>query len=494
MAGTPAVLAGLDLGTTACKCLLFDESLNVLGSAREGYPLITLSGERIEQDARQWWEVSARCLREAVSRSGLAASSVKAVSVSSQGIAFVPVDRRGEPLRNALSWLDTRGGRELAEVTDRFGEERLFALTGKRALGWYVLPKLLWLAREERGVYARTDRIAMALDFVTHRLTGEWVTDHTMASGTMFYDVRRQEWAAEVLDRVGLDARLLPEVRWSGTPVGRLTAEAAEATGLDRSAMVCLGGQDQKVAALGAGIDLGRTTVSLGTAMAVTQKGDAPLLDPRMRIPCFSDLLPGRWVLEGSGQGCAVLDWARGMLYPGVPYETMLEEADGAEAGDLALLPFHAGAGTPHGRPEARGGLLGMSLATDRAQVIRAVLEGVAFQIRQNLDVMEELGKPAGELRLFGGGSRGDAWCRIIAEATGRPAVTLTTSEAGAQGAAMLAGMGCGVFGSAQDAAGRARTRARFEPRAQRVKAYGERFARYRAAQDAVLGLSGGRE
>jgi xylulokinase len=482
-------LIGVDLGTTVCKCLVFDTELRLLGSAARELAIITRSGTEIEQDAEQWWRATVQVVREALATPGVDGAAVRGLSISTQGISFVPVDRNHRPLRNAFSWLDTRAKAQRRQVLAKLSEWEVFSITGKRCQETYVLPKLLWFREHEPELFAACGRILMSLDFLLARLTGVPVTDHTMASGTMMYDVGAGLWSERILQDFDLPKDKLPELRWGGTPVERLRAEAAAELGLGRQTVVAMGGQDQKVAALGAGIDLSATTVSLGTAMAITQKSDRPTIDPDMRIPCFADLFPGRWVVEGSGICCSILDWLRQSFFPqrSLAELDLLAEAEEDRGEPLFLFPFFSGAASPHYHPDARGFLYGLNLATSPGQLVRSVLEGIAFQIRENLEVMEEISRPARELRVFGGGARSEPWCRIIAEVTGIPVAALEVSEAAATGAAILAGVGAGVYQNAEQAFGLLRVRRVFEPRPEAIRRYQDLYRRYREIERRIL-------
>jgi xylulokinase len=486
---SPSILIGIDLGTTVCKTLVFDQDLRVLGGASKQLSLVKLSGMEIEQDAEEWWIATKEVVREALHKAGCDPRSVKALSVSSQGISFVPVDGSGAPLRPAISWLDMRAGEQRRQVLDRVGEQRVFSITGKRCSEVYLLPKLLWLRKNEPKVWDKTRMILMPLDFILSRLTGAYVTDHTMASGTMCYDITGQEWSSRILEAFGLDTSRLPDLQWGGTSVGTLRAEAAEALGLPCGVVVSMGGQDQKVAALGAGIDLERCTISLGTAMAIEQKCDSPVIDPLMRMPCFTDLLPGRWVIEGSAVCCGILDWAKQAFYPGMGWDelnSIVEQAAG-QANAPYLLPFFSGASAPFYDPGARGMLAGLDLSTTPGQIIRSIYEGIAFLIRANVEVIENISRPPQGLRIFGGGSRSDVWCGIIADVVRRPVAAMATSEAASVGAAILAGLGSGVFQSAQEAFTHLVIRTSYEPRRDRAAAYDEMYERFRALTQRML-------
>jgi len=476
-----AILIGIDLGTTACKAMVFDQDLRLLAGASRQLALSTLSGTEIEQDAEGWWETMRAALCEALEKAGCDVRLVRGISVSSQGISFVPVDGGGAPLRAAFSWLDTRADEQRRRVLEAIGEKRVFSITGKRCSEAYVLPKVLWLRENEPEIWKRCRRVLMPLDFILARLTGEYVTDHTMASGTMFYDITRQGWSSRILDAFDLDRAMLPEIRWGGTKIGALRAEIAESLGLPRSVAVVVGGQDQKVAALGAGIDLERCTISLGTAMAITQKCERPVIDRDMRIPCFTDLLPGRWVIEGSAVCCSILDWARQAFFPNTSYDELnrLAEEAAGRVNPPFLLPFFSGAPAPFYDPGAKGVFAGLDLSTTPGQIVRSIYEGIAFLIRANIGVMESVSRPVHELRIFGGGARSDAWCRIIADIVQRPVSALAAAESASVGAAILAGMGSGVVESPEEAFAHLEIRRSYEPRPERAAQCDEGYGRF---------------
>jgi xylulokinase len=481
-------LIGLDLGTTVCKGILVDRGLNVLSRAENAYPLITRTAEQIEQDAGEWWNVSKKVIKSLVAAAGSDRRTIRGIGIGTQGISFVPVDRQGVPLRNALSWLDTRARDQTARVLADLGEKQSFSMTGKRVSSVYLLPKLLWLRETEPEVYRQAFKILMAMDFLVARLCGAFVTDHTMASGTLLYDLHRQEWSALLLDRFGLDREKLPDIRWSGSRAGTIQRETADELGLSPHTAVVVGGQDQKVAALGAGIDLNRTTISLGTAMAVTQKCDQPVIDEGMRIPCFTDLLPGRWVLEGSGIGTSCLDWVRNTMLAGKSYdelEAMAIPLDGSE-NHLYFYPYLAGTSTLHFGEDLRGFLYGLDFSVTAGQIVKSVFEGIAYQIREQLDLLERISRPVHELRLFGGGSRSLSWSQIIADACQKPVVTFSTPEMGCLGAAMLGGIGAGVFAGPDEAAALIQIRRRIEPRARLSAMYAEQYREYLEIQHRV--------
>lgn len=475
-------LIGLDLGTTAVKAGVYSIEGRLLGSAVEEIPLHTPRPGWVEQDPRDWWEASLRVLRAALERASAGCShQPAALAVSSQGISFVPVDTAGEPLCRALSWLDTRAANEAAWLEERFGAERLFALTGKRIGAVYTLPKLLWLRTHQPEVFHAADDFLMAQDFLLMRLCGVRATDYSLAGGTLLLDLHRLVWSPDLLDACGLDARRLPEPRWAGSPAGQLCRAAAEALGLPSGLKVVVGGQDQKVAALGAGLRPGWCALSLGTAAAVSCLTGTPLLDPARRIPLFPYVAAGAWDLEGVvGTAGAALHWARDALFPGLDYPAVeaLARTSPPGARGVRFYPHLSGASAPHWNAAASAGFHGLSLACGREDLARAVYEGVACEIRANLDVMRELA-PVEALLLFGGGSRSLLWREILSALAGLPLAALPDADAALWGASRLAGFGAGIFA---DPTSPAADLDFIPPSPPRVEAYQAVYQDYRAA------------
>lgn len=488
-----ALLIGVDLGTTGCKAAVYDGRGATLGESYLEYGLIALSDTMIEQDPQAWWELTARAIGQALAAANADRSAVAGIAVSSQGISFVLLDEAGRPLGNAISWLDGRAVAQCTAILERYRAEDLFRRTGKRAAPFYVLPKLLWIRQQQPDVWRRARRLLLGHDYLVYQLCGEQVTDHSMAGGTLLYDLHGQDWSQELLEAFDIPRELLPSVRWSGEPIGKLRRAVADELGLRPDVVVAVGGQDQKCAALGAGITDGVATVSLGTASAIEQLMDRPATDPLMRIPTFAFVRPWRWVLEGVvGTAAGSLRWYRDTVAPGVPYSTLDREAEGVPPGSDGVLfyPHLGGAGSPYWLSAARGTFHGLSLATTRGHLTRAVLEGVAYQVRENLAVTAEIGGPAAQVILFGGGAKSPLWRQIIAAVLGRPVSWTQTAETASLGAAMLAGLGCGAFATPDEARSRMKQpTAAEEPRPSDVATYAETYERYRRTEAVLLGL-----
>ncbi len=474
-------LLSLDLGTTAIKAALYSLDGQAIGSSTAEYPLISPSPECVEQDAGLWWSLAVRTIQEAVRKAGAAGRSVCALSLSSQGISFVPVSLSGALLRNALCWLDTRAGAEAADLQAQFGAEWLFSVTGKRPSPAYVLPKLLWLRNHEPELYVKTGKFLMAHDYLLYRLCGAKLTDYSLAGGSLLLDIHSLTWSEALLACFDIHPEQLPGLAWAGTVAGTLSGEVAQLLGLSPGILVVVGGQDQKCATLGAAIRPGVATVSLGTASAISCLVERPLLDPQRRIPVFPFVLPGYWVLEGVvGTAGAALRWARDTFFPQEGFPALDEWAGLAQPGanGVRFYPHLAGATSPTWDSGARGAFGGLSLATGKGDIVRAILEGVAFQIRANLDAIEALA-PVEELVLFGGGANSKLWVRIIAEVTGKPARVTRTVDVANWGACLLAGKGAGLVQEPLNSAAHSLSTEAYLPQPTAVQRYQEPYEEY---------------
>lgn len=441
-------ILGIDLGTTGCKSILFSKLGKIIAESYIEYPLIYTKEGYIEQDADLWWSLVKKVIRDTVKSSEVAPNEIAALSVSSQGIAFVAVDKEGKTLCNAISWLDTRATAQSDFLQENFGDKTIFERTGKRISPNYSLSKIMWLKENRQDIYRRTWKFLMGLDFLTYKLTGEIVTDHSMASGTMAYNLRDKAWDLEILRGCGIDREKFPKISYLGTIVGNVLQDIAREIGLSAETLVILGAQDQKCSVIGSGIKEGICAVSLGTATAITTIGNEPMIDPDMRIPCFA-LDEGRWVLEAVITTAGVsLKWMKNIIFADKSYDEMNEivETVPAGSGDVWFYPHLEGAASPFWKPDAKGFIYGIGLTTSSGEILRALYEGIAYQIRSNIEVLEQLNTQINEIHIFGGGSKSSIWCKIIADIIGKNVCVLYTSETANLGAAIIAGTGSGVY------------------------------------------------
>jgi xylulokinase len=456
-------LVGLDVGTTGVKALAISPDGEVLASVEEGYPLSTPQPGWAEQDPDDWLRAS----EVALARLGVES---QLLGFSGQMHGLVCLDELDRVLRPAILWNDQRTAAECAEIEERVGLERLIALTGNRALTGFTAPKLLWLRRHEPAVYERIHRILLPKDYVRLRLTGEWAIDAADASGTLLFDVAGRRWSDDVLSALELPRDWLPPV-----------SESTEIAGAG----------DQQAAALGVGVlEPGSVSVVLGTSGVVLAALPGYAHDVRGRVHAFCHAAPETWEAMGVMLNAAgSLRWFRDALAPGAGFDELTAEAAASPPGadGVLFLPYLQGERTPHADPDARGAFVGLSLQHGRGALVRAVLEGVAYGLRDSLELLRELGVSPNDGRASGGGARSRLWLEIVASALGLPLELTAVDEGSAYGAALLAGVQGGVFGDAREAVARCvEVRDRVEPRGDWADAYAEGYARFRALYPAL--------
>jgi xylulokinase len=472
--GSESTLVGLDVGTTGVKALAVSPEGEVIARAERSYPLSTPRPGWSEQDPEDWWRASEAALADlGVEPAG--------IGLSGQMHGLVCLDAAERVLRPAILWNDQRTEAECTEIEERVGLERLIALTGNRALTGFTAPKLLWVRRHEPDVYARIAHVLLPKDYVRLQLTGERAIDVADASGTLLFDVAGRRWSREVLDALELPEAWLP-----------VALESPEVSGRWGGIPVAAGAGDQPAAALGVGIDRpGPVSVVLGTSGVVLAALPAFQADPQARVHTFCHAVPGGWQAMGVMLSAAgSLAWLRDVA--GGSYDELTAEAARWEPGaeGLTFLPYLAGERTPHADPGARGAFAGLSLRHDRGALARSVLEGVAYGLRDSLDLLRGLGVEAEVGRVSGGGARSELWLRIVASALGIPLERTVSEEGSAYGAALLGGVAAGVFADVHEAvAACVRVRDTVEPEPGWREAYEEGHRRYRALYPALRPL-----
>ena len=472
-------LVGLDVGTTGVKAIALSPDGEVLATATRGYPLSTPQPGWAEQEPETWWGAAEAALDEVS-----AGCEVAGVGLSGQMHGLVVLDAADRVIRPAILWNDQRTAFECGEIEERLGLERLVELTGNRALPGFTAPKLLWLRRHEPETYARIARVMLPKDYVRLRLTGEWAIDASDASGTLLLDVARRAWSSEVLDALELPAEWLPPVLESPEPAGACTS-------LLRGTPVAAGAGDQPAAAVGVGVDRpGPLSVVLGTSGVVLSALDDYAHDAEARVHAFCHAIPDTWQAMGVMLSAAgSLQWLRDTVAPDSPFDALVAEAEAWEPGveGLTFLPYLQGERTPHADPDARGAFVGLELRHDRGALVRAVLEGVAFGLRDSFDLVRALGAEPTAARVSGGGARSWLWLQILASVLGIPLERTVSEEGSAFGAALLGGVAAGVFADVHDAVERCvRVGEVVEPDARHSERYVELQERYRALYPAL--------
>ncbi len=454
------VVLGIDVSTTATKAVLVDEAGLVRGIGTAEYPLSHPRPLWSEQDSSWWWDGACTAIREGLGASSVSPDEVVAVGLTGQMHGLVLLDAAGDVLRPAILWNDQRTGRECEWIRATLGLDRLVAITGNDALAGFTAPKLVWIREHEPAVWDRVAHILLPKDYVRLRLTGDFATDKADGSGTILFDLRERDWSPEVAGALGIDTRWLPTTFEGPDVTGRVTATASAATGLPIGTPIVAGGGDQAASAVGAGAVVpGRATISLGTSGVIFATTSEPLYEPAGRVHAFCHAIPGRWhlmtvMLSAAGS----LRWFRDVAAPGEGYDALTREAAqvGAGSDGLLFLPYLSGERSPYADPLARGAFVGLTLEHERRHLTRAVLEGVAFGLRDGLDLMCESGLEApSQVRISGGGSVSSLWRQILADVLGAEIVAVNTSEGAAYGAAILAAVGAGWYSSVEDAVAR---------------------------------------
>jgi xylulokinase len=460
-------LVGIDVGTTGVKAVAIDPGGDVVARAECEYPLATPRPGWFEQDPDDW----VRGSQEALARLGVQPT---AMGLSGQMHGLVALDAADRVLRPAILWNDQRTAAECAEIEQRLGLDRLIALTGNRALTGFTAPKLLWLRRHEPDVYTRIAHVLLPKDYVRLLLTGERAIDAADASGTLLFDVGARRWSDEVLDALAVPREWLPPVY-----------ESPEVPGAP-------GAGDQAAAALGVGVDRpGPLSVVLGTSGVVFAALPAFAADREARVHVFCHAVPGGWHAMGVMLSAAAsLRWLRGAV--GGTYEELTAEAERWPPGTdgLTFLPYLAGERTPHADPDARGAFAGLHAGHDRGALARAVLEGVAYGLRDSLELLRELGVEPESGRVSGGGARSDLWVRIVASVLRLPLERTAVEEGSAYGAALLGGVAGGTFADVHEGVARCvRVQGTIEPDADWADAYDRGYERFRALYPALRPL-----
>ena len=453
---------GIDVGTGGTRALVMDEQGTVIASASAEHE--NFASPRpgwAEQDPRDWWKACGTAVRKALESSSVRADNIACVGFSGQMHGAVLLDAADEVVRSAIIWCDQRSEAQSNELAEMFGREALIRLTCNPPLTNFTLTKLLWVREIEPENWKRVAHVMLPKDYVRFRLTGDRAIDMADASGTLLLDVASRRWSAEVLSKTGISENMLPALYESPQVCGRVSAAGAEATGLRAGTPVVAGAGDQAAGAVGMGIArVGAVSATIGTSGVVFAATDRPALDPQGRLHTFCHAIPGRWHVMGVTQSAGLsLRWFRDRF--GVvakngrdPYDALAEEASAAPAGSEGAfwVPYLMGERTPHLDPNARAALLGLTASHTRGHLIRAVMEGVAFSLKDSFTIFEEMKIPVTSIRLGGGGARSPLWRQIQADAYGREVEIVAAEEGAAYGAAILAGVGAGAWASVDEA------------------------------------------
>jgi xylulokinase len=459
------LLLGIDLGTSGCKITLFDFQGNVIANRNGAYRTYYPRAGCVEQSAEDWWRAACREIQSML-KDGIDPQEIAAVGVDGTSWACIPVDKKGNPLRPAMLWLDRRAEKQADWMKEKAGEERLARLNGNPVDPAYLTPKMLWIKQNEPDTYAQADKFLQSNAFIVHKLTGEYSQDYSQGYGFHFFDIKKGCWDENTAEELGISLSLMAPFYHCHQIVGTITRKASEETGLMPGTPVAAGGLDAACCTLGAGvIKPGQAQEQGGQAGGMSIQADQPLMHPKLILGYH--VLPDQWLLQGGTVGGAgTLKWFHEQLgayeqqqageLDISPYEVMNREAAGIGAGSdgLIFLPYMAGERSPIWDSRARGVFFGLSYNKTRSHMIRAIMEGVGFSLLHNLETAAEAGAVPTELNSVGGAANSVVWTQIKADITGKTIHVPFSDHAAALGAAILAGVGAGVYRSFEEAVG----------------------------------------
>ena len=461
-----AYLIGIDVGTSGTKTVLFDERGNALASVTEEYPLLTPNPGWTEQVPEDWWKATVSSIKGVLAKSGVDAADIKGIGLSGQMHGSVFLDEKNQVVRPAILWNDSRTADECAEITQKIGEKRLLELASNPALTGFTAPKAVWLKNREPENFKKTKTLCLPKDYVRYRLTGEMAMEVSDGAGTLLFNVKERKWSNEILDALGIPREWMPVMKESTDVCGSITSEVAALTGLKAGTPVVGGGADNACGATGTGVVIeGRVLSSLGTSGVILGPMQSPQTDPEGRAHTFCHSVPNVWYLMGVVLSAGMsLRWYRDVIADSEraeagkegrdPYDVLTALANTAPVGSegLLFLPYLTGERTPHKDPYARGGFIGLTIRHKREHLIRAVLEGITFAMRDSLEILKAQGVAVKEVRATGGGAKSAFWKQLQADIYGCEIATLASDQGPAFGAAIMAGVGTGVYKSIPEA------------------------------------------
>ena len=448
---------GLDIGTSSVKALLVSASGEVLKVSAPEYPFQTPKPLWAETDPTVWWNATKESIRQLLD--GQEAKNVGGIGLTGQMHGMVALDASGEVLRPCIMWNDQRSFAECEEMTSLIGKEQVLKITGNPILAGFTAPKILWVQKNEPDVFSSIDKILLPKDFIRYKLSGEFFSDVSDASGMSLLNVGNREWSSDILDVLGWKREWLPEVTESTEVSAKLSSTAADLTGLPAGIPIVAGGGDCAAQAVGSSIvEEGKVSVTLGTSGVVFAQSDEYRVEPQGKLHSFCHAVPGKWHMMGVNL-CAggSLQWFAETLCKELGdkvYDVLNREAARATPGSegLFFLPYLAGERTPHADPDARGCFVGLTLAHQRGQIARAIMEGVTYSMRDSLEIIQGMNVPVKQVRVSGGGSRSKLWRQLQADVFGTKAVTINAEQGPAYGVALLAAVGAGAYKNIQQA------------------------------------------
>ncbi len=487
---------GIDSSTTGVKALIINGQGTVVGTASTALPSSTPQPLWSEQNPADWWKSTVNSIKQVLTDTSLSGDDITAIGLTGQMHGLTLLDKNGEVLRPAMLWNDQRTGPQCDQIRERLGKQRLVALTGNDALTGFTAPKILWVRDHEPELYAQAKQVLLPKDYIRFKLTGSYATDMAGAAGTLLLDVKLRDWSTEVLEALDIPAEWLPPVHEGPQVTGQISDDTAQLTGLKAGTPVVGGGGDQAAQAVGVGaVEPGIIALTLGTSGVVFASAGEPFIEPEGRLHAFCHAVPGRWHMMGVMLSAAgSLRWYRDTLAPGVDFDDLLTPANEIAPGceGLLFLPYLTGERTPHPDPLARGAFVGLTVRHTQPHFTRAVLEGVAFGLRDGFELMKSAGlTDIKQVRVSGGGAKSKLWRQILADVLNVELVTVNTTEGAAYGAALLAGVGAGAWPTVDTACKAAvKLTGSTSPNAETVAQYEPSYAQYRKLYPSLKDVS----
>jgi xylulokinase len=476
---------GIDVGTGGSRAVLIDLQGTIVASATvEHAPFASPEIGWAEQDAGDWWRASAKAIRQILASENVNAAEIGAVGLSGQMHGAVFLNKHDEVLRPSIIWCDQRTEKQCRELTEKIGSKKLIELVSNPALPNFTLTKMLWVRENEPEIWNQTRSVLLPKDYIRFRLTGDKATDVSDASGTLMLDVRNRKWSKEILAAVEMSESLLPELYESAEITGTISAECAAETGLAAGTPIVAGAGDNAAGAIGMGIvRAGSVSATIGTSGVVFAVTDKPSIDLKGRIHTFCHAAANRWHVTGVTQAAGLsFRWFRDNFAANENYDDLVEEAAKIAVGADGLLwtPYLMGERTPHIDPKVRASLIGLTASHTKAHVVRAILEGVAFSLRDSIEIFRELNIPIQTIKLGGGGARSPLWRQIQADVYGQEVEIIAAEEGAAYGAALLAGVGAGKWRTIDEACDKTiRVAEKIKPNDEYVEVLNRRYKAY---------------
>jgi xylulokinase len=485
-------LLGIDTSTTGSKSLLIDEQGRIIAVSSSPHTLQTPNPLWSEQDPEEWWQAGTISIRSVLKKSGILPDDITAIGLTGQMHGLVLLDKNGQVLRPAILWNDQRTQAQCDEIHRVMGKERFIQITGNAALPGFTAPKILWVKENEPEIYKQVAHILLPKDYIRFCLTSDYAMDKADSAGTVLFELKARTWSSEVLEMLGINPVWMPPTFEGSQFTGHVSLEAARLTGLKAGTPVCAGAGDQAAQAVGVGaVKPGLVALTVGTSGVVFASTPSPLIEPEGRLHAFCHAVPGLWHFMGVMLSAAgSLQWYHDALAPGLSFDDLLFEAEAVPPGNegLQFLPYLSGERTPHPDPLARGAWIGLTLRHGRGHMTRAVLEGVAYGLKDSFTLIQNAG--LGEItqvRASGGGTQSALWRQIMASVLGTELVTVNTSEGAAFGAALLAGVGAGVWKDVPEACeATVKTTSTTKPDPEQMDVYTKGYRLYRRLYPAL--------